>query len=156
MVLIFTDFANASSQVIREVNYAVSAGLFIVPFKLSESFPAKGMEYYLSVVHWLDAVDVPLEKGIEKLKKLVAAALNDEEADFEYESKPARKKPVIPIIAAALALVVGAGCAVLDEFRQRLALGRYASLADVLTDVFGVALGCAIVSGLLALFPRRS
>ena len=60
----------------------------------------------------------------------------------------------VPAVPATL--VVGAAYAALDEFRQRVAQGRYASVTDVLTDIFGVALGCALISALFALFPRRS
>ena len=76
MVLVFTDFSNASKQVMREVNNAVSNGVTIVPFKLTESLPTQSMQYYLSTVHWLDAMNRPLENGIEELNSLVQALLN--------------------------------------------------------------------------------
>ncbi len=76
MVLIFTDFSNASSQVLREVGNAVSNSLTIIPFKLTETLPSGSMQYYLGVVHWLDAMNDPLEKSIGDLSTLVQATLS--------------------------------------------------------------------------------
>ena len=57
MVLIFTDFANESGEVLREINNAVRCGVVIVPFRLTKASPSGSMRYYLSTVHWLDALD---------------------------------------------------------------------------------------------------
>ena len=118
MVLIFTDFANASTQVLREVNNAVSNGVVIVPFKLTETLPTEGMQYYLSTVHWLDAMNRPLERSIAQLDELVKALLNGtaaraDAAQFQEAAptgKQADKKMppwLIPVAAASLGLVVG-------------------------------------------------
>ena len=76
MVLIFTDFSNASNQVLREVGNAVSNSLTIIPFKLTETLPTGSMQYYLGVVHWLDAMNDPLEKSISDLSTLVQATIS--------------------------------------------------------------------------------
>lgn len=81
MVLIFTDFSNESSQVRREVDNAISRGLTIIPFKLTQKPPKGGMEYYLSTLHWLDAMDEPLEKAIEELHQRVSMLLTGQTAD---------------------------------------------------------------------------
>ena len=78
MVLIFTDASNASQQVLREINNAVTAGVVLVPFKLTANPPNRGMQYYLSTVHWLDAMDGPQEKRITELSELVRTILNQE------------------------------------------------------------------------------
>lgn len=116
MVMIFTDFSNASTQVLREVNNAVSAGIPIVPFKLTESLPTKGMQYYLSTVHWLDAMNHPLENSIEQLFKLVQAMLNGTAPTPVLTppvlAQPKRRKWLLPVIIAALVVLIGAGAAV--------------------------------------------
>lgn len=119
MVLIFTDFSNASKQVLREVNNAVSNEVTIVPFKLTETLPTKGMEYYLSTVHWLDAMNRPLERSIEQLDELVKALLAGTAAPSSSsqftEAAPTGKTKkdlpgwLIPVVAAALGIVVGLG-----------------------------------------------
>ena len=81
MVLVFTDFANASRQVLREINNAVRCGAIIVPFRLTRSEPSKGMRYYLSTVHWLDAMDAPLENSILQLSRKVCSVMSGVEMD---------------------------------------------------------------------------
>ena len=71
MVILFTDESNASIQVRNEIANAVKAGTVVVPFKLTRQEPSKGLQYYLTAVHWLDAVSVPLDQGISALISLV-------------------------------------------------------------------------------------
>ena len=56
-VVVFTSYSNGSQQVLREIGLAVTKGMPIIPFKITNTEPSKGMQYYLSTVHWLDAVD---------------------------------------------------------------------------------------------------
>lgn len=113
MVLIFTDYSNASKQVLREVNNAVSNGVVIVPFKLTETLPSEGMEYYLSTVHWLDAMNRPLERSVAQLDALVSSLLTGSEVSFEPEpitqTKPPRPRWLVPALAVAIAVLVGLG-----------------------------------------------
>ena len=67
LLLIFTDFSNSSKHVSTEVHIAISDGKPVIPFKLTPNGPTEGMKYYLEKVHWLDAVDQPLEDAIDKL-----------------------------------------------------------------------------------------
>ena len=69
MVLVFTDSANNSEKVLRDVGTAVGAGVTLVPYKLTASLPSRGMQYYLSTVHWLDAVSIPPEKRMSLLTR---------------------------------------------------------------------------------------
>ena len=70
MLLIFTDFANDSKQVLREVGYAADAGAVIIPFRLTENEPSAGFSYYLKSIHWLDAINDELESSILQLRTL--------------------------------------------------------------------------------------
>ena len=114
MVLVFTDFANASTQVAREVNLAVSNGVTIIPFKMTETLPTQGMQYYLSTVHWLDALTTPLDQSIKRLDVQVRANLSGEVAPPTAVAAPTvvvekkRSLPVIPIIAAVAVLGIAA------------------------------------------------
>src|SRR5690348_6898328 len=56
MVVIFSDHANKSGHVEREIERAVSRGLWIIPLKIDEVTPRKSFEYYLMSSHWLDAL----------------------------------------------------------------------------------------------------
>ncbi|MCR4598236.1 MAG: TIR domain-containing protein [Acetatifactor sp.] len=74
-VLIFTAESNLSRQVMNEVALAFNAGMTIVPFRLTEEMMNDELEYYLTRVHWLDAVSKPLENSIESLRSYVEVIL---------------------------------------------------------------------------------
>src|ERR1700733_3555692 len=75
MVLIFSSSANASPQIRREIQRAVSRGLTIIPFRIEDIAPTKAMEYYLGSIHWLDALTPPLSKHLGQLVEQVRANL---------------------------------------------------------------------------------
>ena len=69
LVLIFTDESNNSRQVMNEIAVAFNAGITIVPFRLTDEQMSSELEYYLTRVHWLDAVSTPLKKNITALRE---------------------------------------------------------------------------------------
>lgn len=93
MVLVFTDSSNASPQVLREINNAVSAGVVLVPFKLTEAPPNRGMKYYLSTVHWLDAMNRPREDSISNLCDLVHSVLDGDTSRQTMQTEPVKPAP---------------------------------------------------------------
>ncbi len=76
LVLIYTDESNESRQVMNEVAVAFNAGKTIVPFRLSENRMSSEFEYYLTRVHWLDAVTKSMSESITELRKYVQIILN--------------------------------------------------------------------------------
>ena len=117
MVLIFTKDSNISKQVLREVNNAVSEGVTIVPFRLTKEEPVAGMKYYLSTVHWLDAMDEELDQSIRNLYRLCRTLVDQldgkpgEAASVKAEPATAplpvqiEKKNPLPYILAGIAVV---------------------------------------------------
>lgn len=77
MILVFTDSSNVSRQVHREVDTAINSGKAIIPFKCSETAPSGSMKYYLSTLHWLDAMTPPLEESIRHLCSLTHLMLDN-------------------------------------------------------------------------------
>lgn len=77
MVLIFSESANASQQVLREVERAVNKNVIIIPFRIEDTEPTKSMEYFLYSTHWLDAIDSRLEKHIKRLKRTINKILSE-------------------------------------------------------------------------------
>lgn len=71
MVLIFSESANESVQVKREVERAVHHGIPILPVRLENVLPAKTLEYFISSSHWLDAFPPPAEQYLSHLVKAV-------------------------------------------------------------------------------------
>ena len=89
MIIIFTDHSNASKQVLNEISNAVNAGVTIVPFRLTSEPPTRGIQYYFTAVHWLDAVDRPLKSSIEELCTRVKGmlALNGQAGSEQKETR---------------------------------------------------------------------
>jgi len=59
VLLIFSQAANGSPQVRREIERAVSKEKIIVPFRIENVLPSNAMEFALSNTHWLDALTPP-------------------------------------------------------------------------------------------------
>ena len=107
-VLIYTDESNNSRQVMNEVALAFNEGKTIVPFRLSATKMSDEFEYYLSRVHWLDAVTKSLADNITQLREYVGVILSGVDKAYASDvSKP--KKPlckIVGICAAALVIVL--------------------------------------------------
>jgi hypothetical protein len=98
MVLIFSSNSNASPQIHREIERAVSKGLTIIPFRIEEILPTEAMEYYLGSIHWLDALKPPVTRYLQQLTETVKAVLQVR-AQAGPEAEPAR--PIKPPFASS-------------------------------------------------------
>jgi tetratricopeptide (TPR) repeat protein len=78
LVLVFSDHSNRSYDVMSEVGCAFRKQITILPFRIDETAPTGGMDYYLGVVHWLDALTPPLERHLRTLAEKVLAHLQIE------------------------------------------------------------------------------
>jgi Protein of unknown function (DUF3365)/TIR domain len=74
-VLVFSDSANTSDHVRREVAKAFSLGLAVIPFRTEDVAPNRSLSYFLETVHWLDAFPSPAESYFgtlaEQIKRLL-------------------------------------------------------------------------------------
>ena len=75
MVLIFSASANSSKQIRREVERAVNAGATIIPVRIENVAPTEAMAYFMSTVHWLDAMTAPLDNHLQRLAASIKALL---------------------------------------------------------------------------------
>ena len=75
MVLIFSGHANASEQVRREVERAISPGMTVLPVRVEDVLPEGSMEFALGNRHWLDAFTPPVERKLELLARSVKTLL---------------------------------------------------------------------------------
>ncbi|MFO7998874.1 MAG: TIR domain-containing protein [Bacteroidales bacterium] len=82
-VLIFSSNSNKSPQVMREVERAVHHGLPIIPLRIEDVPMSKQLEFYVSDVHWLDALSPPLENHIHKLSQVIQMLLSLNEKEDE-------------------------------------------------------------------------
>ena len=81
MVLVFSESANQSQQVMREVERAVSKGIPILPFRIEDVPLSPSMEYFISAPHWLDAITGPLEAHLDRLAATAKVILAQGEPD---------------------------------------------------------------------------
>ena len=75
MVLILSSHSNASVQIKREVERAVSLGIAVLNFRIEDIAPSKTLEYLISTPHWLDAMNPPLEDHLTRLADTLTVLL---------------------------------------------------------------------------------
>jgi hypothetical protein len=75
IVLIFSASANASRQIRREVERAITTGAAVVPVRIENVNPTESLAYFMSTVHWLDALTPPLENHLQRLADSIKALL---------------------------------------------------------------------------------
>ena len=95
-VLVFSDSANESDHVRREVAKAFSLGLAVIPFRTEEVAPNRSLSYFLETVHWLDAFPFP-EKYFGALADQIKRLLE------QPTSTDSRTQPGQPATAAVIA-----------------------------------------------------
>jgi TolB-like protein len=77
-VLVFSEEANDSDHVEREVAKAFSAGLAVIPFRIGDVLPNQSLSYFLDTVQWLNATEQPAEREFGELTNRVNALLAGE------------------------------------------------------------------------------
>ena len=122
MVLVFSSNANASPHIPKEIERAVSHGVSIIPLRVEAVAPGKSLDYFISSVHWLDAITPPLESHLESLANTILTLLpQDQPRPPIATSRLPLPQPLIPPappkksktglfvgIAAAVVLLAGA------------------------------------------------
>jgi len=93
LVLLFSDHANASKHIPREIERAVNHEVPIVPFRIETVEPRGSLEYSLSSVHWLDAFAPPIDPHLRTLGLTVRGLLG---ATPDVQSAPSPPKPPAP------------------------------------------------------------
>src|SRR5258708_24240057 len=78
LILVFSEHANDSDHVQREVAKAFSSGLAVIPFRVKVVLPDQSLSYFLDTVQWLDACAPPLQKHLASLSERVKKLLVDQ------------------------------------------------------------------------------
>jgi TIR domain len=97
-VLVFSDSANTSDHVRREVAKAFSLGLAVIPFRTEDVAPNRSLSYFLETVHWLDAFPSPTETYFGTLTDQIKRLLEQPVAD---EKDGGQTAPTVIAIAAS-------------------------------------------------------
>ena len=142
LVLVYTDESNNSRQVMNEIAVAFNAGITIVPFKLSNEQMSRELEYYLTRVHWLDAVSKPLKENIAALREYVDVIINARNGEIPAglkrgaaptaASSDKKKTLIISCVVTALVLILGIAVGVVIS--QKRDEPSAASSADLTGD----------------------
>jgi TIR domain/NACHT domain len=78
LVLVFSEHANDSDHVHREVAKAFSSGLAVIPFRIKHVSPSQSLGYFLDTIQWIDASAPPLQEQLGTLSERVKKLLGDE------------------------------------------------------------------------------
>ncbi|HET7762786.1 MAG TPA: TIR domain-containing protein [Phycicoccus sp.] len=87
-VLVFSENANRSPHVHRELERTASHGIPILPFRVEDVVPAPSVEYFISDAHWLDALTPPMEEHLDYLVGTVRLILDREAAEVGAQPQP--------------------------------------------------------------------
>jgi hypothetical protein len=99
-VVVFSEHANDSEHVRREVAKAFSQGLAVIPFRTEAVTPNRSLSYFLETVHWLDAITPPLQNHLRTLTEQVKQLLGDDQEAVPAGTKTARLESPPPIAPA--------------------------------------------------------
>ena len=112
VLLIFSNNANNSPDVRREINLAIGEQKVLVPFRIEDVMPTGSIKYAVSNRHWLDAIDPPMEGRLVELREKIALLIN-RPPDVEELWKPQPEPPAPPAGPSEAELVAKA-----EAFRQ--------------------------------------
>jgi len=101
MVLIFSQNANNSRQIRREVERAITVGIPLVPVRIEDTVPTESLAYFMGTVHWLDAMTPPFENHLIKLADSLKALLQARAPSPLAGSAPFTAPGAGPIASAA-------------------------------------------------------
>jgi len=113
-VLVLSEDSNHSTHVLREVSEAVDSGIPIIPFRISDTELSEEMHYYIKSLHWLDALNPPMERHLKRLAESVRALLSIDDVKpaetpliVEEPSKIHRKPlPIWAMVTIAVASII--------------------------------------------------
>jgi WD40 repeat protein len=84
MLLVFSEHCNESEYIRREVTVAGESHKVIIPFRIEDVQPRRGLRVRLSDLHWIDGF-VSRERAIDELAKMFASSMSE-------KPQPARRE----------------------------------------------------------------
>ena len=116
MVLLFSDNANQSVQVAKELTLAVNNHLMIIPLKISDTLPTGAFEYYLADTQWEDATKQPMKDCLNHISTDINSYLKGEfkpkirKVKGKLSFRFLRKKLIWSFVVVVLLAVVSGVC----------------------------------------------
>jgi hypothetical protein len=112
VVVVFSDAANRSPQVAREMELAVSNRKPLIPIRVADSMPTDDMQYFLGVSHWFNAYAMPIEAYLPDIitaVKNVLSRANSPWADITRRMPRTRTGQIAWSVAGAVLIAVIVG-----------------------------------------------
>jgi formylglycine-generating enzyme required for sulfatase activity len=111
ILLVFSDAANRSEHILREVQLAEQEGKPLYPLRIGGAQPAGGLKYMLANKQWVEREALG-NRLVDKIEQLLASIGDTSRASDQaprQEPAPRSSKAPLMIGAAALALILAAG-----------------------------------------------
>jgi hypothetical protein len=83
VLVVFSEAANESPQIAREMEIAVSRRKPLIPVRIADAMPTQDMQYFLGVSHWFNAFDGPLKKHLPQIVAATKAVLAREASPWQ-------------------------------------------------------------------------
>ncbi len=126
MVLLLSSRSNSSRHVRNEVERAVSKGKAILPVRIEDVRPSRGLELLISSHHWVDALP-PLGDKVERLEGAIKALLGrgcDHPAPSPRCPEPAAETYPRPAIITGNRVFVRSGPTVVAKYLHQVHQGE--------------------------------
>lgn len=112
VLVVFSQAANDSPQVAREMELAVSRRRPLIPVRVADVMPTDDMQYFLGVSHWFNAYAQPIETYLPDIIVAVKRVLSRERrpwTDLQQRMPKTRAGQVALSIgvAAVVAVIIG-------------------------------------------------
>lgn len=92
VVLIFSENANSSSQVAREVEMAISRNIDVIPFLTEDMKPSGALLYFLSTAHWINGYPPPIKRYLDEMVETIKGYLCIEDVVEKQELDEKKEK----------------------------------------------------------------
>ncbi len=76
LMVLFSENANASANVSKEVTAAAEDQIGVIPVRLDETHPSPALRYHLAGVHWLEAYPPPIDQHAERIATVIRGRLS--------------------------------------------------------------------------------
>jgi hypothetical protein len=107
MALVFTEAANHSDEIAKELALASQARLPVVPLRMQEIHPNEAFAYEFATRQWIDFT-ADWNAGLEQLVRRIALAV-EPAPDPPTPRAPPRRRPLWPWLVLVVAAALAAG-----------------------------------------------
>jgi hypothetical protein len=102
MLLVFSDLCNESEYIRREVTVAGESQKIIIPFRIEDAHPRRGLRVRLSDLHWIDGF-AARERAVDQLAEHLANPERQRRHQEGEQSRQQQEEERLPLRAAAQA-----------------------------------------------------